>query len=88
MLDFAKRLRGPWRGNGRDRRKADVAWQIKDALLIEHIETDVRVVHEAGAGARANGAQGIRDISHPSNCGSSVSDRIGDEMQTASDDPA
>jgi len=62
----------------------------KDALLIEHIGTNVRVLHQAipGAGARANGAPGIRDIFHPGSWRSSAFDRRGGEVQTASDDPA
>jgi hypothetical protein len=67
-----------------------VARQKRDALLIEYIGTDVRVLHEAtpGAGARASGAPGIRDISRQSGYGSPAFDRNGDEMQTASDDLA
>jgi hypothetical protein len=63
--------------------------QKKDALLIEQIGTDARVLHEAaGAGERAYGAPGIRSIPHPSSYGSSAFDPNGDEMQTTSGDLA
>jgi hypothetical protein len=69
-----------------------MARQKRDALLIENIGTEVRVLHEAilgaGASARASGAPGIRDISHQSGYGSPAFERNGDEMQTASEGPA